>query len=91
MVMINASYQVFLFHLELHHLVGEAHALLPDDVLGRHPHVLEGQNGRVRGLQESLNGPAINLACLTCMPILVMVDLVMPLASMGTTMRDLLW
>ena len=62
MVMIKASHQVFEPHLKLHHLVGEAHALLPDDVLGRHPHVLEGQDGRVRGLQESRDGPAMNLA-----------------------------
>ena len=34
-------------HLELEHLVGEAHALLADDVLNRHTDVLKGQDGRV--------------------------------------------
>ena len=34
-------------YLELDHLVGEAHALLPDDVFNRHADVFKGQDGRV--------------------------------------------
>ena len=34
-------------YLELDHLVGEAHALLSNDVLDWHADVLKGQDGRV--------------------------------------------
>lgn len=36
------------FLLELEHLIGEAHALLADDVLARHAHVVEEHLRRVR-------------------------------------------
>ena len=38
-------------YLELDHLVGEAHALLSNDVFNWDPDVLKGQDGRVRCLE----------------------------------------
>ena len=80
-------------YLELNHLVGEAHALLPNDVLHRHTDVLKRQNCRVRCLEEKwqrvleLSFPPAP----TCIPSFEMADLVIPFESIGTTISDLFW
>ena len=77
-------------YLELDHLVGEAHALLPNDVLHRHADVLKRQNRRVGCLEECQGIIKLGFpAALTCIPNFEMADLVIPLESIGTTISDL--
>ena len=79
-------------YLELDHLVGEAHALLPNDVLHRHADVLKRQNCRVGCLEECQEVlKLIFPAAPTCIPNFEMADLVIPLESIGTTISDLFW
>ena len=79
-------------YLELDHLVGEAHALLPNDVLHRHANVLKSQNCRV-GCLEECQGlmELIFPTAPTCIPSFEMADLVIPFESIGTTISDLFW
>ena len=79
-------------YLELDHLVGEAHALLPNDVLHGHTNVLKRQNCRVGCLEECQG--VIELIfppTPTCIPSFEMADLVIPFESIGTTINDLFW
>ena len=79
-------------YLELDHLVGEAHALLPNDVLHRHADILKRQNCRVRCLEECQGVIELSfLAAPTCIPSFEMADLVIPAESIGTTISDLFW
>ena len=79
-------------YLELDHLVGEAHALLPNDVLHRHADVFKRQNCRVGCLEECQRVKELSFPTApTCIPNFEMADLVIPLESIGTTISDLFW
>ena len=77
-------------YLELDHLVGKAHALLPNDVLHRHADVLKRQNCRVGCLEEWQGVKKLSFpAAPTCIPNFEMADLVIPFESIGTRISDL--